>query len=756
MSQPPFVSSRRTPQSTAADASSTPSAEQSVPARLRRRSSSWVDPSLLAQLRHPPLSKPTETEKPAQTEKPAEKPVDQPLQPKRTHQSATPTRAHSRSAYHEAAIHGGEQSRAQLQTSQLIIKGGLPSPAARPPNRASAADALEANPTVQRRTSHSDVPPASTRRSVRVRRLLDVDDSYVSDEDPDYEADGEPADEDDEQSYSSEDEPQRAARVVDLAYDAQEKQRQQALEHGADEIQPAHGNEMAQEDIPFDSDAYESDRLHYSDPGSVVDTEDEHQLPDFTQWRTKDIRDWLLAHDVNFNSAASKEELVGIVRAKVLQMEAMDEDQTPPVKQRQEASSRRRRGISAPSAADEDDDEVVFVSQRSKPLSNRNGSMFGKNKKRSRNRFRGIANSRFLAASTVLIMGVVLLLLWALALQAIFMTPVIPFCDTNSSSNYTKNGDLCRRCPQFGTCSDGQVLCDSGFVKDGAKCIRDHIFDRVVEQLVSSAAEILATLAGRAECGEAVPTTLTTEELREYLVAHFHEKRKNYPSFFRVDMDENAVLNSAVREALSVLSGELYDGVYVDSTGAFGSLDPTISFKCKLKRKAMEYLYEILSGLFVCALLLFVRVKIYLIRRRQRQCEAAHQRSLEVLRDQVIGFRNNEEDVAFVSDVILREEVLGRPSKQVIKMWKDVEEVLKSDPRVLRKHQTIRGMPSYTYEYVGSRRSSGSAFDSFSRRSSSFGSRASLDSLDLRSEADFDVTPQRGFGSYVMRFLDGR
>ncbi|KAI0560327.1 Man1-Src1 protein [Gracilaria domingensis] len=281
------------------------------------------------------------------------------------------------------------------------------------------------------------------------------------------------------------------------------------------------------------------------------------------------------------------------------------------------------------------------------------------------------------------------------------------------------------------------------------------MFDRFVEHLANFAARNLSELAGRAECGEDIQTKVVYEDLGNYIVEYFYEMRNSDPSFFRVGLEDIQNLESAMHQAIGSLSEDEH-GVVMDIDRRFYSTRPAISLKCKLRRKVMDYLYEVVTGIVVCLLLLLIRVKIYLVRRHQRQREAAHQRALEVLRDQVVAFRHNEEDVAFVSDVMLREEVLGRPTKQVIKLWKDVEESLKSDARVLRKHQTIRGMPSYTFEYVGIRRSSGSGFGSFSRRSSSFGSRASLDSLDLRADDDFDVTPRRGLGSYVMRFLDGR
>lgn len=320
-------------------------------------------------------------------------------------------------------------------------------------------------------------------------------------------------------------------------------------------------------------------------------------------------------------------------------------------------------------------------------------------------------------------------------------------------TDHTASGELCRKCPRYALCQNGNLNCDSGYVEQGVKCIPDLVFNKLVEELAKFAFETLSKLAGRSLCGEAIPYVLSSTELEAVLRGYFFEQRDNNPSFLRHGVDETQMLLDATKQVLRGFKNIEYN-VYVSPSGHFGSNEPILSFSCELKRQIMLHKYEVFIALFLFIALVYLRTKLYLWRRRERRIDAAHQKSLEYLREQVNGFRNGEEDVAFISDVILREEVLGRVTPKIIEIWKEVEKRLNRDPRAIRKHQTVKGMPSYTYEYVGSRRASGSIFDSLSRRSSSFGSRTSLDSLDLRSDSEVGDTPRRSFGESFLGMFD--
>eukprot|EP00178_Gracilaria_changii_P012884 TRINITY_DN362_c0_g1_i4.p2 TRINITY_DN362_c0_g1~~TRINITY_DN362_c0_g1_i4.p2 ORF type:complete len:550 (-),score=94.10 TRINITY_DN362_c0_g1_i4:1473-3122(-) len=422
MNQTPRTSSRAPRPSAdrvsgAEDEPREPTADAALNARQRRRSSSWVDPSLLAQLRAP-----------SQTNA------------KEKSNSRPSSRARS------SSVAGAAQRKRETLDSDEIRKESAPS-VARGATRSESTHP-ETPSTVHRRTRQRNTSTAASTPSVRAPLLLDIDENYVSDQDPDYEADDEPVDDEDD-SDANEQEHDKPAQVVDLTRDSTSRQQRQALRDSDDGIQPFHNyessrgkEEVVEEDIPFDSDAYESDRAHHSDRGSVLDTEDDEQLVDFSKWSTRDIRDWLRAHNVPFTSFASKEELIGLVRAKILQMETIEEEDPVPNVQThsarlsrkpEESNLARRRGISIPSVVDEDD-EVIFVQQQIRRKSNRKNPKGIDSKEYTKNASRR-NNRRLLAVSLLLICLPALVILWVYAIQSLLMSSTIPFCDKDAPSS---------------------------------------------------------------------------------------------------------------------------------------------------------------------------------------------------------------------------------------------------------------------------------------------------------------------------------
>ncbi|KAI0560296.1 hypothetical protein FGB62_117g026 [Gracilaria domingensis] len=411
-----------------------PADAPSSTSRARRRSSSWVDPSLLAQLQAPSLSNQT-------NKTPAERNL---VQSGRRDDERTRTASRTAPAPRSGPVLERVQTAFETPDDDGDDAVKLDSASfARPTSRRSVSTRLETPSTAQRRTRQSDVAPAPTRRTARERKLLDIEENYLSDEDPDYEADGEPAEYEDD-SEASDYEHSHSADVIDLTYTTSQSNQQQAIHTVDDEIQPVQREGMhrvykdaGEEDIPFDSDAYESDRVHHSDRGSVIDTEDEEQLVDFTQWRSKDLRDWLRAHNIQFPNLASKEELVGLVRARVLQMETMDEDQLPPVKQKsaheprkqEQQKLRSRRGITVPRVGD-DDDEVIFVQEQSSRKSQAKIARSTESKN-----VRTVNGRRAQALTSFFVMSALLIVLWAFALHNIFLSARIPFCHNQSRSS---------------------------------------------------------------------------------------------------------------------------------------------------------------------------------------------------------------------------------------------------------------------------------------------------------------------------------
>lgn len=376
-------------------------AERKSTTRARRRSSNWVDPSLLAQLKAPTPRKPQE-------------PADAKAGAENKHQST----ARRPGSYPDTEVGVGLRKRHQQRRPTLVSDEPPPQPSARRVERSglNTRHRSSSNEAGNLRTERSR---AGIENTSRPRRLLDVDEEYISDEDPDYDADQEYVDRNDSDD-SDYDEGKRSVEVVDLTHDivAQKNEIDTGFD---DEIQPAgrsarHGQRSRthHEDIPFDSDTHESDRARRSDPSSALDTEEEDDIVDFNEWRSKDIRDWLNAHDIKFNPAASKVELVGLARAIKIRMETMydvdDKSDSDEIKE-------RRQGISAPC----EDDDVVFVAQSSRKLKRRKSAPR--------------ISQRVICLLTFSILGAALVCLWCFAIMSIRVRKASPFCETDSQSS---------------------------------------------------------------------------------------------------------------------------------------------------------------------------------------------------------------------------------------------------------------------------------------------------------------------------------
>lgn len=267
--------------------------------------------------------------------------------------------------------------------------------------------------------------------------------------------------------------------------------------------------------------------------------------------------------------------------------------------------------------------------------------------------------------------------------------------------------------------------------------MEDQEFSLFSEQLANDAFDALSQRAGDAECDHSISRFVHRDDLKLAL-RKLYEDRKEKASWFSRRTFDLEKLDGAMTKALEKLDQEESFDVTILESGEMCSNKPKLSLQCALKRKLLEHWRWVFGSFLVSIALMYMRVKLYFIKQHDLRLEEAHTLTLGFLREQLAGYRDKEEEFAFISDVVLREEVVGRPTPKNIKFWKEVEERLKKDPRLVRKQQSVKGMPSYTYEYIGSRRSSGGILD----RRSSFGSRASLDSLDFRPSIS-PVRPQR-------------
>lgn len=241
------------------------------------------------------------------------------------------------------------------------------------------------------------------------------------------------------------------------------------------------------------------------------------------------------------------------------------------------------------------------------------------------------------------------------------------------------------------------------------------------EELANDAYSLLSHQAGRAECGEIESGSLSLADLKKALKIKHSEKPEK--GFFQWNIREfdRQKFDFAFEKAVKRLKDDDFHDVSISAFDEYISNTPVMSFPCTVKL-ALRRNWRIV-GIFIgaCALFVYIKIFLYLRKLQQDELENAYRTALEYLREQKGGYVRSEEEFAFISDVVLRQEVLGTPTEKVVKLWKKVEELLKNDSRVAwNANKIVKGVPSNTFEWR-SRVSKGGVF-------ASGGSLRSLDS----------------------------
>lgn len=334
-------------------------------------------------------------------------------------------------------------------------------------------------------------------------------------------------------------------------------------------------------------------------------------------------------------------------------------------------------------------------------------------------------------------------------------------------------GDMrCRPCPKNGRCSDGVLTCLPGYVDLDGRCAEDEEFSVYAEVLAAEAWILLKDIAGQTQCGDRTSRFLHAGEiaqavreseearaaqlassslywLRALLNGSYRRPGYDADKFdpamaaaLRVLTDEDSGYDVTQRNTVSSTTedGEDHEQLRLKE---YGSNVASLAFWCRVRLFLWQNFWRVTATLLLILLVVYVRIKLALRRRYWRQVDLWHAHALDELRAHKEDFEARQEDYAFVKDVVLRADVVGRLTQNAIAMWKDVEKRLNDDPRVLRGSRTVAGVPSYTFEWTGRRRSS-SIGEGLSRRSS-FGSRTSLDSMDLSDDLSTSgATPSGG------------
>lgn len=533
-----------------------------------------------------------------------------------------------------------------------------------------------------------------------------------------------------------------------------------------------------------------------SDAGSTVETDDEGHGDVFADWSASQLRNWLSSQGINFPQTNEVSELLPIVRAhkmfldtnvdsdvivskpatqsNVLEAGSNRKDSRPDgVKQRR---GRRQGRISAP--ADDEDDEVVEVrprppkrraaksAQRSNPVPSKRITLRMRLQVAILSAMTGILLSSFVAA-----------IIW------LYQNGTRPYCDSvtvfskgvediamnqgpateitlngvlsvSSSANSSQNDLRCIPCPKHGICRNGELTCMSGYIEVNGRCVEDEDFSVYAEALATEAFAVLSDVAGQAICGWRTSRYVRWKEVVEAVrEGEINRPKRRFFSARRPAYEEHKFDAATMAARRRLVEDNVYN-IEIRSNGELTSLEPTLTLRCRVKLFIWAHLGRVILTVMSIIALIYLRVKIYFRRSYEKKIDGYYENAVEVLRMHKEDYENKYENYAFVKDVVLRADVVGQATMKNIKIWKDVEKKINADPRILRASRTVDGVPSYTYEWAGRRRSS-SVGDGLSRRSS-FGSRGSLDSLEFDDDptnANLG-TRRRSFGSFLGGWSD--
>lgn len=241
----------------------------------------------------------------------------------------------------------------------------------------------------------------------------------------------------------------------------------------------------------------------------------------------------------------------------------------------------------------------------------------------------------------------------------------------------------------------------------GAVCVEDQESSIMAETIAHEVNNMLSNQAGLAECGQAQSPDMALSELREASRIVLSDRPSggifdwSGRTFQMEKFDiafEKAIERLRDKEDFPSLSVSV--GLDDVSDLVYKSSDPTYTWGCLARVIFFQYLRVIVGCFITLLIFIYVKIALYFKRKDEEKLDLKYNHALELLREQKANFVRNQEEFAFLSDIALRQEVLGHPSLENIQFWKRVEVLLKNDSRLTyAANRTVNGMPSNTYEW---------------------------------------------------------
>jgi len=267
----------------------------------------------------------------------------------------------------------------------------------------------------------------------------------------------------------------------------------------------------------------------------------------------------------------------------------------------------------------------------------------------------------------------------------------LPYCDTNTA----KGMEDCRPCPDHGTCSNGELFCDQGYVEFSGKCVKDKKLSLLTRDIRNKLEKILRERAGSCICGSTpnVQREMDRTQLYKETLSLFGDKLPLDESRFHLAFTEafDSIVNDSSYE---------FECRQVDNNLWCRSLRPSLSLSCRLRLFALEEWWKMLIALFI----VFGTIRLYFWFRSKRWID----RQAKIITEEV--YRQLTESAQLTSPLSekkkfvvtrLRDDLLHDQSllKWKDKIWEKVVERVNSDSRVLKSRQTVNNLPQLVWEW---------------------------------------------------------
>jgi hypothetical protein len=270
--------------------------------------------------------------------------------------------------------------------------------------------------------------------------------------------------------------------------------------------------------------------------------------------------------------------------------------------------------------------------------------------------------------------------------------------------------ELCVPCPVHGSCRNGALVCEEGFVERpnwialGSACLPDYRKMSMIDDMVSKTRTLLADRAGKALCGELEERmrVVTDVELAQLLpIAHPHAEWNSlqFDSLYRLallDLGKNSA-NYGIDLAHNPIDGQIM----------LQSRTPRITLKCRLQlffqNIYAQFFFQIWIGGAITVLVLLAVLVGYNNSKTSRRVDELVQAVLQILAEQDALNRRDPTVSSTISVHQIRDALFLKNNTRLRnRLWPKVCRAISLNTNVRESVMSIKGEQHRVWEWIGS------------------------------------------------------